>query len=97
MHARCAKAARVCDGCALQSRACAQLLAFPRRARCVSRERQPSRTGSTLRRASGEKDQHPGEPLANMLDTPASLASDQVFTVHLLENAEKLLQKPGGR
>ena len=50
MHGCCARAARVCDGSAPQSRACAQLLASPRRARCVSR------------RASGEEDQHP--PLA---------------------------------
>ena len=38
-----------------------------------------------------------GEPLAKRINTQASLASAQVFTVHLQENAEKLLQKPGGR
>ena len=81
-----------------QSRACAQLLASPRRARCLS--------------ASGEEDhqeQHPGEPLAKRINTrrasgeedqhqrytQASPASDQVFAVHVLENAGKLLQEAG--
>ena len=52
-------------------------------------------TGSTPRRASGEEAQHPGEPLAKRINTQASPASDQVFTVHVLENAGKLLQEAG--
>ena len=36
-----------------------------------------------------------GEPLAKRINTQASPASDQVFTVHVLENAGKLLQEAG--
>ena len=36
-----------------------------------------------------------GEPLAKRINTQASPASDQVFAVHVLENAGKLLQEAG--
>ena len=35
------------------------------------------------------------QPLAKRINTQASPASDQVFTVHALENAGKLLQEAG--